>query len=198
MVKIKQSIITIIIGLALAASISFAAGTWSNPTANPTGGNTEAPINVGGSAQYKSGALGIGGVLSAYSTSNFTGLATFSGGIKIPTNASDGKVLTSDSSGNASWKTPASASQTPLWEVKYSYCNNSENPNLPADEYNCDITCSNGYVVVSGGASGSSTGDGGVSSGSPLNSNTWRAALQLPSAWENNVLYVSAYAVCIK
>ena len=42
----KQSILTIVIGLALAAGLSYAAP-WTGPTADPTGGNTESPINVG-------------------------------------------------------------------------------------------------------------------------------------------------------
>lgn len=117
MVKIKQSILAIVIGLALAASISFAVGTWSNPTANPTDGNTEAPINVGNSPQAKSGYLSLGTLtsptvsLNVAGASNFTGiaqfiaLATFNGGIKIPTDAGKGKILTSsDASGKASWQ----------------------------------------------------------------------------------------------
>ena len=42
----KQTIITIVLGLALAAGLSYAA-TWTGPTDNPPLANTEAPINAG-------------------------------------------------------------------------------------------------------------------------------------------------------
>ena len=135
MKKIKQSILAIVIGLALAAGVSFAA--WSNPAANPTDGNTAAPINVGNADQIKTGRLAVQGGLRVgdsnvtstpgnkfvaakgadfdgaadfNSTANFDGLtqfnqmATFNAGIKIPTDAGVGKILTSsNSSGNAKW-----------------------------------------------------------------------------------------------
>ena len=62
MKTIKQSILIIVIGLALVSGISFAAGTWSNPKANPTGGNTDAPINTGSSPQAKSAELALAGL----------------------------------------------------------------------------------------------------------------------------------------
>ena len=40
---------------------------WTEPAQAPPGGNVAAPINVGPNTQYKSGALGIGGVFRAYS-----------------------------------------------------------------------------------------------------------------------------------
>lgn len=43
MYKLKQSILTIAIGLALVAGISYA---WTGPTANPPGANAPAPLNV--------------------------------------------------------------------------------------------------------------------------------------------------------
>ena len=39
---------------------------WSPPTAPPPGDNVPAPLNVGSASQYKSGALGIGGVFRGY------------------------------------------------------------------------------------------------------------------------------------
>ena len=49
---------------------------WTEPTANPPGGNVAAPINVSISTQYKAGALGIGGVLRGYSDAIFEGNIT--------------------------------------------------------------------------------------------------------------------------
>lgn len=44
--KIKQSLLSIVIGLALAGGVSFAETVWKGPTADPTGNNVSAPINV--------------------------------------------------------------------------------------------------------------------------------------------------------
>src|SRR3989344_5562172 len=38
---------------------------WTEPSVAPPGGNIDAPINIGSATQYKAGALGVGGVLSA-------------------------------------------------------------------------------------------------------------------------------------
>lgn len=87
MPKLKQSILTIVIGLALAAGISYA---WTGPTANPPLSNAPAPINVGALSQIKEGALqvngfknignsifdgsmSIGGLFQAYGTAIFDG-----------------------------------------------------------------------------------------------------------------------------
>jgi len=64
MKTIKQSFLTIAIGLALVAGISYA---WTGPTANPPLNNAPAPVNVSATGQYKTGALGIGGLFRAYS-----------------------------------------------------------------------------------------------------------------------------------
>lgn len=95
MKKIKQSIIAIVIGLALAGGVSFAETVWNGPTANPPGNNTDAPINVGDKTQTKIGAM------------NFDGVVQFNNSITpliIPAGAGDGKVLTSDAVGKASWR----------------------------------------------------------------------------------------------
>lgn len=105
--KIKQSILAIVIGLSLAAGVSFA---WTGAPGNPPNPNTGAPINVGPSAQAKSGFLSIGTnmppivTLNVNGPSNFSGLSQFNYSIKIPTGAGTGKVLTSDSAGIASWQ----------------------------------------------------------------------------------------------
>lgn len=88
---LKQSIITIIVCTAVVAGVSLVYS-WTGPTATPPGGNVSAPINVGTTAQYKSGALSIGGLLQAPQ-------------IQLTTGAATGKVLTSDASGLASWQT---------------------------------------------------------------------------------------------
>lgn len=100
----KQTIITIIICLAILAGVNLVyawtgppyGGVCSDPPC-PPGGNVPAPINVGSSSQYKSGALGIGGLLQAPQ-------------IQLTTGAAAGKVLTSDASGLASWQTGGGAS----------------------------------------------------------------------------------------
>ncbi len=102
MKTIKQSLLSIVIGLALAAGVSYAAS-WVGPTANPPAGNTDTPVNVGASTQYKIGALGIGGLFRAYGQT-ILATTTINGDINIPTGAGNGKVLTSDASGKGSWQ----------------------------------------------------------------------------------------------
>lgn len=62
--------------IALATLITAAIiSAWTEPSSAPPTGNVSAPINVGSATQYKSGALGIGGVFRAYSTAIFDELA---------------------------------------------------------------------------------------------------------------------------
>ncbi len=104
MQTIKQSIITIIVCVAVVAGVSLVYS-WTGPPYGgvcndppcPPGGNVPAPINVGSVSQYKSGALSIGGLLQAPQ-------------IQLTTGAVAGKVLTSDASGLASWQTGGGAS----------------------------------------------------------------------------------------
>lgn len=46
---------------------------WTEPASAPPTGNVSAPVNVGATSQYKSGALGVGGVFHGYSTGIFDG-----------------------------------------------------------------------------------------------------------------------------
>jgi hypothetical protein len=66
-----------VMGIAVASvfisAIVTLAATWTGPSANPPGNNPDAPINVGGSAQTKTGALSIGGALSANSLTIYGG-----------------------------------------------------------------------------------------------------------------------------
>jgi len=54
----------IIISALIVVAIIYA---WTEPNQPPPEGNVPAPINVGTTTQYKAGALGIGGILRAYS-----------------------------------------------------------------------------------------------------------------------------------
>jgi hypothetical protein len=106
--------------LATVFLIGYFVFAWTEPTQPPPGGNVPAPINVGNDTQYKSGALGIGGL---FQTDGETHLAITDGDVGIGTTApgaklevagqikitggspGTGKVLTSDASGLASWQT---------------------------------------------------------------------------------------------
>jgi hypothetical protein len=79
---LKQSIITIIVCTAVVAGVSLVYS-WTGPTQTPPGGNVDAPINVSDVTQYKSGALGVGGVLHGYSNAIFDGNVGI--GAKTPT-----------------------------------------------------------------------------------------------------------------
>ncbi len=70
---------------------------WQGPIAEAPNSNTFAPINVGPSSQVKEGGLSLGSLL-------VNGGSIFNGLLKIPTNAGNGKVLTSDAEGNATWQ----------------------------------------------------------------------------------------------
>ena len=54
-----------VIGIAFGVSLQFAHA-WTNPTQAPPGGNVAGPVTTSAFAQYKEGALGIGGLLKAY------------------------------------------------------------------------------------------------------------------------------------
>ncbi len=66
-----KSLFPVFLAIILVAGIAYAV--WTEPTAIPPGDNVEAPINIGTTTQYKSGALGIGGALRGYSNAIFDG-----------------------------------------------------------------------------------------------------------------------------
>ncbi|PJA63023.1 MAG: hypothetical protein CO161_03240 [Candidatus Portnoybacteria bacterium CG_4_9_14_3_um_filter_44_9] len=90
-----KTFLPVLSAIILVAGIAYSV--WIEPTAAPPGNNVEAPINVGTSTQYKSGALGVGGLLAAYS------------GFWLNNNGQDvsGKVLTADANGFGSWQAQA-------------------------------------------------------------------------------------------
>jgi len=63
--KTKQSLLAVVIGLTLAAGVSYG---WTAPTANPPGGNTLAPINISDTPQTKTGNLIISGFTDLLTT----------------------------------------------------------------------------------------------------------------------------------
>ncbi len=83
MQTIKQSILTVIICLAVVAGVSMVSA-WTGPTQTAPGGNTPEPINVSATSQYKTGAFGVGGLFQTYGQ---TLLATLSGNVGIGTTA---------------------------------------------------------------------------------------------------------------
>lgn len=56
-------IITLAVAISLLLVLNFTNAAWSDPTANPTGGNVAVPINTSTSAQDKAGSLSLGGSL---------------------------------------------------------------------------------------------------------------------------------------
>lgn len=79
--KITQNIKSIILALILVAGVSYvsASSIWTAPTLPPTGGNTDTPINVGGTLQTKTGSLVVGGVFNAASAAVFDSSITLGG-----------------------------------------------------------------------------------------------------------------------
>lgn len=69
-----------VLALVLGLGVNYAFA-WTGPTLSPPDGNTASPINTSSDSQYTSGALGIGGLLVAYSgidvnSKRITSLAT--------------------------------------------------------------------------------------------------------------------------
>ena len=95
--------ILVLVLLSFGANYVLASSTWRNPTAEPPGGNADAPINVSAEGQTKEGALSI---LNAFDSNTLAvfGDAFFGTTVQIA-GGSPGlnKVLTSDAEGVASW-----------------------------------------------------------------------------------------------
>lgn len=121
--NIKQTLINTVLPIISAMAVAgLAYAAWVEPGTTPPGDNVAAPVNIGATTQYKSGALGIGGVFATdidtflallggrvgIGTANPGAKLEVAGQIKI-TGGTPGadKVLTSDASGLAAWKTPA-------------------------------------------------------------------------------------------
>jgi len=113
--SIKLLVVLFILGIGvfLGGTALQALGAWTAATANPPSDNKDAPINVGSTAQFKSGAIGLG--LTALRnasilfdvngggmfTNLFTGTLQVSGGTGAGTT---GKVLTAvDENGTVGW-----------------------------------------------------------------------------------------------
>ena len=112
---INKSIIAlaIILGFGLGAiALSTLASTWTSPTQAPPQGNSDAPINVGVSHQVKLGSLSINTTTTNPDVNGLDvfGISRFFGKVKIVDGSQgDGKVLTSNADGLASWSTSAVA-----------------------------------------------------------------------------------------
>ncbi len=97
-------------GIALGAfALSAFAGPWVAPTSAPTNGNVDAPINAGSLLQFKNGLLGV------------IGLATQS--LQVTAGAGTDKLLTSDTTGNATWKTLGATMQHATYD--HVFCSDS-------------------------------------------------------------------------
>ncbi|MFH1180806.1 MAG: hypothetical protein V1705_00160 [bacterium] len=86
MKKISKYLPHVAAMLFLAGFVSYAAWTEPPTGTTPPDNNVPAPINVGAAIQYKSGALGIGGVLRGYAD------AIFDGKVGIGTTNPQGKL----------------------------------------------------------------------------------------------------------
>jgi len=109
--------ILVLVLLSFGANYVLASSTWRNPTAEPPGGNADAPINVSAVDQAKIGSLEIGvmddGVVSTLASEGLGifGSSFFGGQVQIeggPLQIQDGTeapgfVLSSDDEGVASW-----------------------------------------------------------------------------------------------
>jgi len=53
--NLLQPLKTLTLAIILSVGIGYAYAAWAPPTVAPTGGNAEAPVNVGGATQVKAG-----------------------------------------------------------------------------------------------------------------------------------------------
>ena len=67
-IKTLSTIKVVVLALVLGLGISYAQAVWTGPTAAPTGGNVAAPLNVGATAQTKTGDLTVGNLTLTGST----------------------------------------------------------------------------------------------------------------------------------
>ena len=102
----------IILALVLVTAAAYVKA-WTGPTLSPPNGNVPAPINVGNSIQTKLGSLVLNAATPIQNAVGLTvsGTSIFNGSLQIMDGTQgDGKVLTSDASGNASWATGGGSS----------------------------------------------------------------------------------------
>jgi hypothetical protein len=89
-----RSLPVIVFSILIATVFIYA---WTEPTQSPPQENVPAPINVGAGTQYKSGALGIGGVFRGYSNAIFdgnVGIGTTNPGAKLTVQQAESTTLT--------------------------------------------------------------------------------------------------------
>ena len=93
----KQYLLSVMFAVLALWGVSYVSAV-TNPTQDPPGGNVPAPLNVGDSPQIKIGGLDLGAL-------TVQGGVVFKDSVQIPSlDAAEGKVLTSDADGNASWQ----------------------------------------------------------------------------------------------
>ncbi|MDO8572887.1 MAG: hypothetical protein Q7S11_03935 [bacterium] len=98
--NILTSLRTLLLALILSIGVSYAYAAWSPPSTSPTGGNTDAPINVGGVTQVKAGALTVNGLLTAVSKLMVGGAGTPPGGLTLGVIGNVGADKYCDRNGN--------------------------------------------------------------------------------------------------
>lgn len=103
--NIKFVFLSVLIGAGLSVALAQTSGTWSEPVGTPPNNNTPAPINVGPTSQTKEGPI--------WATIFGATQGIHTPALQIPTGAGEGKVLTSDAQGNATWKSMSGQSCSP-------------------------------------------------------------------------------------
>lgn len=163
---------------AIVFSAALVSADWQDPDPEcaPPDCNAAAPIHVGDEEQTKTGAFNVEGgfttqgirsflsaifdttvtvgeeadkkgFLQVYGDADITGTLT-AGNFAIGTGASEGKVLTSDAEGNATWETPA-PSGTTLTKSQF-YTNSVYRKKSGAGNYGLRVACDAGDIAMSG------------------------------------------------
>lgn len=112
--KVSYWVGVISIGVILGSSLQFAKA-WVGPTGDPLHDNIGAPINTGSMEQYKSGGLGIEGVIKGYSG------AIFDGNVGIGTTSPQARLAINGDSNQDGLviKTNSTADKMSPWSIRF-------------------------------------------------------------------------------
>jgi len=182
----KLSIIAIIIGSVFIANGLILA--WTSPSATPPDNNVDAPINVGPDSQYKSGALGIGGVFRGYSNAIFDGNVGI--GTANPTQKLDvvgyikgqsGLCIGSDC--RNSWPSGGLSG----YEIKTA-------AKTSAYHFTVDVYCSAGKKILGGGCNQQAGGNRAIVDNNPIGTTGWHCRGRDINVAQT--VTMTAYAIC--
>ncbi|MDD5589778.1 MAG: hypothetical protein PHQ47_01215 [Candidatus Portnoybacteria bacterium] len=128
--RLPYQLAAILIGLSIGLALQFAEA-WVSPPASPPQGNVGTPITTGAASQLKSGALGVSGLLRAYSMMQ-TAVLKIDGlnGCDLGTNSSGYIICLKSYSWYTSDWSSCSPSCGPGTQTRTVYCQRNDGANM--------------------------------------------------------------------